>query len=373
MAIIEIKTKQDVKDFVRGCTFYGTGGGGLAENGIKSLMSLLEKGKEIKFIDPTDVKDDEYIACTFLMGSIAPRTEETVKEMASFGLVKEKYTDSETLAEAVKELEKYTEKKISAIVPIELGGANTPGGVAASVLNGVPVVDGDFTGRAIPEIQQTTPYLNDKTLWPISSVDLWGNVCIIKEAINYLMSERIGKILSVSAYSMTGDAGFLMTGKEMRECIIPGTLTECIKLGRMIRESREQNKNPIEEIVKYLDGELLFEGKLTKKETEDKTGYYWGTTTIEKENSQCKVWFKNENHMCWIDGKAVCTSPDMICIVNTETGEPITNPKLEEGMNVTVIGVGARKEFISKKGIDILGPKYFGFNEEYMPLKKVNY
>ncbi|MCE5209420.1 MAG: DUF917 domain-containing protein [Chloroflexi bacterium] len=368
MAIREIKTEQEAQDFVRGCAFYGTGGGGLVENGIKSLMTLLNNHKKIKFISTDDVADDEYIACTFLMGSIAPLTEETIKEMKTFGLEKEKYTDSETLAEAVKELELFSGKKVKAIVPIELGGANTPGGVAASVLNDVPVIDGDFTGRAIPEIQQTTPYLKGKDLCPISSVDLWGNVCIVKNAINYFMSERIGKIISTSAYSLTGDAGFLMTGKDMRECIIPGTLTECYELGKLIRETREKNENPVQAIVKKLNAKLLFEGEVVNKETENKGGYYWGTTTVEKAGSKCKVWFKNENHMCWIDDKVVCTSPDMISLVNSETGEPITNPKMAVGMKVSVIGVGARKEFMNEKGIDILGPKYFGFDEEYKPL-----
>ncbi len=368
MAIREIKTKQEVEDFVRGCAFYGTGGGGLVENGIKSLMALLNNGKEIKFISADEVADDEYIACTFLMGSIAPWTEELIKEMKFFGLEEPKFTDSETLAEAVKELEAFTGKKVKAIVPIELGGANTPGGVAASVLNDVPVIDGDFTGRAIPEIQQTTPYLQDKELCPISSVDLWGNVCFIKNSINYLMSERIGKIISTSAYSLTGDAGFLMTGKDMRDCIIPGTLTECFELGKLIRETRETNGNPVQAILKKLDAKLLFEGQVINKETEDKGGYYWGTTTIQNGDAKCKVWFKNENHMCWIDDEVVCTSPDMISLVNTETGEPVTNPKMAVGMKVSVIGVGARKEFMTEKGIAILGPKFFGFDAEYRPL-----
>ena len=42
-----LKNRQEIEDFVRGCTFYGTGGGGLPENGIDSLVSELEKGREV--------------------------------------------------------------------------------------------------------------------------------------------------------------------------------------------------------------------------------------------------------------------------------------------------------------------------------------
>lgn len=88
------------------------------------------------------------------------------------------------------------------------------------------VVDGDYTGRVIPGIQQTTPYISGKALWPITSVDEWGNVVIIKDSVNCLMAERIGKLISVGAYGLVGGAGFMMSGKEIKEVLIPETLTE---------------------------------------------------------------------------------------------------------------------------------------------------
>lgn len=371
-----LKTETDVRDFVRGCTFYGTGGGGLPENGVKSLMNQLEAGKEVGWVDVNDIPDDAYVACTFLMGSIAPLTPEVKKEMEGYGLKNPKYTDNETLAEAIKELSEYTGKEISAIVPIELGGANTPGGIAAAIMNGIPAVDGDYTGRAIPEIQQTTPYLNGKVLWPISSVDIWGNVCIIKDAINYRMVERIGKIISVAAYSMTGDVGFLMTGKEMKESILAGTLTECYEIGKLIRETRESNKDPVKAILEKLDGFLLGKGKVVKKDTEDREGYYWGTHTIEGEdefkNDIIKVWFKNENHVAWKNDRVIATSPDIIVVVDAKTGEPIANPLLEEGDKVAVLGFKARDIFRTEKGVGILGPRYFGFDFDYKPIEELN-
>ena len=38
----ELSTRQDIEDFVRGCTLFGTGGGGTPESGIESLVSELE-------------------------------------------------------------------------------------------------------------------------------------------------------------------------------------------------------------------------------------------------------------------------------------------------------------------------------------------
>ena len=368
-----LKNRQEIEDFVRGCTFYGTGGGGLPENGIDSLVSELEKGKEVGWIDIDDISDDDLTVCPFLMGSIAPHTEQTIKEMASFGLGAIKNKQKDCLAIAIQELSNYTGKKVNALIPIELGGANTPGCIAAGLISGIPTIDGDYTGRAIPEISQTTPYLHDKSLLPITTVDAWGNICIIKESTSYPIAERIGKFLSAASFGLTGDAGFLMTGKEVKEVIIPGTLTECYNIGKLIRETREAGKDPIAEVMKLLGGWIISRGKVVKKEWEDRVGYYWGTHTIAGEGAFkgdiTKVWFKNENHICWKNGGVLVTSPDIITVVDVVTGEPLANPKIREGDNVAVVGLKARPMFRSEKGIGILGPKAFGFDYDYVPIE----
>lgn len=43
MATKKLTNIQEATDFVRGCTFYATGGGGLPENGIESLMSRINE------------------------------------------------------------------------------------------------------------------------------------------------------------------------------------------------------------------------------------------------------------------------------------------------------------------------------------------
>lgn len=45
MYSFELKTKQDIIDFANGCCFFGCGGGGDPEAGIKALSEVLEQGK----------------------------------------------------------------------------------------------------------------------------------------------------------------------------------------------------------------------------------------------------------------------------------------------------------------------------------------
>ena len=368
-----LETLQDIQDFVRGCTFMGTGGGGDPETGVAWLQAARDDGVEIGWVAPSEISDDAWTACPFLMGSIAPLTDDAKRRMQRLGLTSEPYKSIQ--AESIRLLEEHMNVKVGAIVAIELGGSNTAGAIAAAGRLGIPAVDGDYTGRAIPEIPQTTPYLHDLPLWPISSVDKYGNLCVIRESVGYEMAERMGKFLAASSFGLAAQAGFLFKGKDMKKAVIQGTLSDCLRIGRTIREARDAGHDPVDKIVKQLNGWLLFEGEVSKKEWEDKEGYYWGTHTVsgrgEFSGSEFKIWFKNENHVSWLNEEPYVTSPDMLNVVNRETAEPYANSQIAEGQHVAVIGLRAIEQFRSPKGIDILGPKHFGFDIDYTPIEKL--
>ena len=69
--MVMIKTDQEIQDFVRGCTFMGTGGGGDPQVGIAWLKAARDEGIEITWVDRTEIPDDTWTVCPFLMGSIA--------------------------------------------------------------------------------------------------------------------------------------------------------------------------------------------------------------------------------------------------------------------------------------------------------------
>lgn len=369
-----LKSEEEIEDFVRGCTFFGTGGGGSPEDGFKQLMDAYKEGKEIRWVDISEVPNEVMTISAYGMGSIAPQTPENIMEMNSLGLKKEIVKDK--LAAAIKEMEEYTGVKIEAVVPVEIGGANTPGPVATAARLGMKVVDGDYSGgRAIPEVTQTTPHINGKLMTPLVSVDQWGNICIIKKSVNNKIAEKLGKLISILAYGkLAGNAAYLFKGDVMKKLVIPHTLTKAFELGKLIRVARKNGKDAVGAIRQFTSGWLLFKGKVIEKQAEDKEGYYWGTTTIKGVDNfsgkTFKIWFKNENHISWLNDKPLVTSPDLICTVNSENGEPITNPQIKVGDNISVLGIRANENFRTQTGLEVLGPKHFGFDIEYTPIEK---
>lgn len=371
MKRVQLTTVTEIEDFVRGATYFGTGGGGSYEGGVEVLTRLLEEGKEISWISAHEIADDLETACPFGMGSIAPKTEKEERKREYFGATEIKYQRGYDFKRALEELEKETGKKIDVLVPIELGGGNTSTCIAAAILSGRQVVDGDYTGRAIPEIYQTTPYIYGKEYLPLTSVDKWGNISLIREAVNFRMAERIGKFISAAAFTGCAMSGFQMPARDMKEILIHGTLTECYELGKSIREIRENGGDPVEAGRAFLDGWILTTGEVTIRDWWDEEGYLWGWHTIvdDKDKNKWKIFFKNENHLCYCNDKIVATSPDIIVVVDAKTGEPLTNTNIKEGMEVAIIGSVARKEFRSPRGLEALGPQNFGENAPYKPIE----
>ncbi|MCD6278752.1 MAG: DUF917 domain-containing protein [Desulfurococcales archaeon] len=374
MTDLILKSKTDVTDFVRGCTFFGTGGGGPPQWGLKILLEDIEKYGEIVIHDVGSVRDDAYVCTPYGMGSIAPKTPEVLQKMREYGLVKKIGLAEKILALAVLELEKYLGVEFQAIVPGEIGGSNTPLPIDVALSLGKMAINGDYIGRAMPEIVQDTLYLNDMPPYPTVYIDEYGNKSVIVRAINYKMAERLGKMLSVASFGLVAGAGFVMTGRELKKVIIPNTLSDCYEAGRTLREAREKGDDPALAVAKKFNGWVLFRGMVEKKDWEDREGYMWGYIHIkganEFEGHQAKVWFKNENHIMWFDGKVIATSPDLVIIIESKSGEPITNTDLKEGTEVTVIGLRGREQFRTPKAISVHGPKYFGFDVEYVPIEE---
>ena len=374
MGNMVLRTLQDCEDLVQGCLLMGTGGGGDAEWGMRMLTAALEEGITLEWVDVDSIPDDVWTVTPYGMGSIAPTSQETLDEIERLGLV-DKFGDA-AMAEAIKELGDYLGEPIGCLVPAELGAGNTPAPLVTGARMGIPVVDGDYAGRAVPEEMQGTPYLYGKDGWPVSSVDRWGNIAIIKYAANAHMLERVGKLLAVAAYGFTMMAGTPLRASELKEILVRGTLTKSLAIGRAIRQAREKGEDPIDAALDVTDGWRLFEGIVVGKDWEDRGGYMYGTNHIEGTGSfsgqTLDVWFKNENHVSWLNGKPWVCSPDLVSLVRRATGEGITNTDIKEGDEIVAVGIKGQEAFRTEFGLnEAAGPRYFGFDVDYVPIEEL--
>ena len=69
--------------------------------------------------------------------------------------------------------------------------------------------------------------------------------------------------------------------------------------------------------------------------------------------------------MAWIDGEAMAMSPDLICVLDSVSGEAIGTETIRYGQRVTVIALPPPDVFLTPKGLDHVGPGAFGYDIPY--------
>ena len=278
---------------------------------------------------------------------------------------------------SIEELSKYIGKKFASFLPSETGGGNGVMPMFLNALAGNLSVDGDGCGRAKPEIGISLTHVAGIPMAPISILTPFSEVVIAKSVVDDYRGEDITRHIAVASgggVTATRSSG---TVKQYKGAIASNQVTRCMKIGSAIRKAREKGEDPLTAFTKSSGGIKLFEGKVAKYESEGTGGFNWGNWHIDGEGEyrshELRVWYKNENLVSWLDGKPYVNCPDLICIVDSSTCEGLSN---FGGANyteqrVTVFGVKALDLWRTPKGIEIFGPKHFGFDVKYVPMEKV--
>jgi DUF917 family protein len=373
---LAIRTASEAEDLIRGLTLLGTGGGGRPDLGRRYLLDHIQAGREIQLVDPAEVPDDAWTCSVFGMGSIAPAQTLGADERTRLGYGG--WVVERPMAEAVRTLEAHAGRRIAALVAFELGAGNTPGPIDAGLRLAIPVVDGDYAGRAVPELTQVPPAVFGHSLCPCAICDPWGNRLLLLSTPSARLGERIGKLLSLATKlpdpaAPCAHAGFLLAGREMKRLVIAGTVSRALAVGRHIRQAREAGRDPAQAAAVALGGWVVFSGRVRAKEWESRDGYMFGTTTLAGEDRWAgriaTVWFQNENHLLRINGRPVASSPDLLMTMDRSSGEALTNALLEVGMSVAVIGAAADARYRTPEGLAVLGPQAIGLDLRYVPIE----
>ena len=62
--------------------------------------------------------------------------------------------------------------------------------------------------------------------------------------------------------------------------------------------------------------------------------------------------------------------PDLIIVLDAETGAPITTEELRYGFRVSVIAAPCDTRWRSEAGLALTGPRYFGYDADYVPIEQ---
>jgi len=369
-----VLSEQELIDIIVGSCIQSTRGCETKES-ISQIKEALSEGKEFRLISTENFPNNWMVVAVQGIGG-GGAWEHVIERTQKQNLPT--ISKSEANSRVVDLLSKHMGKEIKALIRSEAAGATTTALLVAAS-KGIPTIDAGITGRAVPEVQQSIPWINGIASIPTAIITPWGDEIIIKDAIDEYRVEDLSRAIAVAS---GGDATITMTpmsGEQIKQGAILGNLSEALLYGKTVREARERGEDPIDALLDVTNGYKLFQGIVRKSDERGDRGFNWVDVEIEGINefkdSNYKIFVKNENIIAWIDDEVDAISPDYIYNLNPKTGESITGgtgyggyPLNEE---VVIIGLPAHKQWRNKKGIELIGPKHFGFDFEYIPIEEL--
>ena len=338
-------TADRLDDIAAGAAFLATGGGGDPHLACLCAKEGLKTYGPATLIEPEDLADDAFIIAVGGVG--APTT--------SLELLP-------SVDEAARVVEAYGEivgRRPDAIVSFEIGGANSLIPMVAAAALDIPLVNGDGMGRALPEATMMTYAIAGIAPTPAVGLDYAGNTQRF-DAADVQAYEPMIREFAMTRGGMAVSAEFGMSGAELRACIVPKTVSLSAKLGRYLRTGegnaaeREGDLRALFEGSIYGKLELLSSGLVVDYTSKVVGGYDVGQAVIESASPgspPLNVAVKNEYLGITQGDTLIACLPDLITIVDYETGWPINAERLRFGQRVGIFRIGSPAHYTSPEGL----------------------
>lgn len=355
--LLKTLTHQDLLDLVEGAAIFSAGGGGDPMVGFNIVERLAEKRCQVRLIEPAEVPNDEIVvnfACVGATANVAYHSDAAIKTLRT--------------------LEEFLTKRAYAIVPSELGGFSTLAAVDMAARQGVPVVDADGAGRAVPEMHLMAYTLDNTALAPMVVADIDAQkVVLVKQAKDPVSVEAKARALAAKWNQMAYAAFGVLTGKQVKTSLLVNTLSASIRIGMLLRKTVD----PLKAILRETGGFSLFEGVVSSVERETKDGFTRTDLKMDgfqdSAGSRLELKAKNEFLIAHKDGKLAAMAPDIITTVSFETGKGVPAEKTIESNKLIVLGIPAPAKWRSPDGLKLWMEvmKRSGIDEKYVPIEKL--
>lgn len=160
---MQILNEQDIINVMNGAALLAAGGGGCFDDGMILLESFKknhpDKPITVRLVDVSEMEDGAYAAVVAGMG--AP-TEGAGKDFTPCAV--DAFAEVQRMAAEMGKGVHYT-------MPVEMGAFNTFVPMLISLMTGLPTLDADAAGRAVPGLDTLLSHINGGATSPLAMAD----------------------------------------------------------------------------------------------------------------------------------------------------------------------------------------------------------
>ena len=275
---------------------------------------------------------------------------------------------------AIETLAAYQGAELDALMTGEIGVEALSDAWCPAAELGLPLVDADPIGRAVPEVQHSSFNLHGVPITPQAVATEVGDTLIVTRVVCDERSEALLRAMAVASGDVVYALDHPGTVAELRRALIPGAISLTQRIGHALRATAAAGGDAATAAAVAGGGCVRFRGAIAAAETESRGGFTSGETRVagsgDDAGSEYRVWLKNENLISWRDGVVDVTTPDVITLVDNR-GEVLLNPcEAAVGRPVAVVAVPAPPQLRTDEALALLGPRGFGFPVDYAPLEQ---
>ena len=149
-------------------------------------------------------------------------------------------------------------------------------------------------------------------------------------------------------------------------------MSKALRVGALLTVGAEG----VERAVAELNATVLSVGKVVDIERRIEYGWVRGSLTVEGSGDYkgrlLHIEIQNENLVALEDGKVRASVPDLITVLETDSGVVISTERLRYGQRVTVIGFASDPVWRTPAGLELGGPRAMGYDFDYVPIETIN-
>jgi DUF917 family protein len=363
--------RSDIIALALGSAVLGTGGGGNSYYGQLVARRLLGDDTAVRVISVDEMDPASYAITSAAIG--APL------------VCLEKPPSLPALRVGLNSVSSNLKGKIGAFFAGEIGGLQCMFPLLLAADTGKPLLDGDAIGRAFPELQMTTLSIYGTTPGLPSALSserglLYAGAPDAADGSRERratddppgigMERMFRKICSDNGGLIYLTAAF--DRESLQRTLIRGSISLALEIGRAVHSARAAHRDPALAIVRAAGGKRFIAGKIVDVERQFRAGHDWGRVRIEgvdDDNGRgAEISFKNEYLILRIGEEVALTVPDLISLVETESGTPVGTEILRPGLRVTVLGLPCSPLMRTARALKSVGPAAFGYDFPYVPL-----
>jgi DUF917 family protein len=211
--------------------------------------------------------------------------------------------------------------------------------------------------------------IGDLPMYPQTLCEVRGLGTVVAKVPSWKWMERVARKVCTEYGSTAATCKAPRTGKDVEDWDILYTTTKAIAIGNAVLAARKAHGDPIAAVLALEKGKNIFKGKIADVQRRATEGFLRGVATVEGlddfRGSQMVIQFQNEFTVCSVDGVAKVMTPDLICVLDTVSGDAIGTETLRYGQRATVIALPAAPVLLTPKGLQHVGPRAFGHDLEF--------